>query len=660
MTVTTAFETLLNEHLKMKNKVGVTLWVLQAPIYVLLAAFIFMVSRQILETESAEIAVLKSRGVKNRQILGVYFTQSLMLNVLSFALGIPAGMLITQILGSANAFLEFVSRRALPIELTLTPILYALAACVVSMIAMVFPVRRYMKGSIVTQKQKKNRRQKPLWRKAFLDVIALGVSIYGLYSFSVQKELLAQRIIQGELPDPLLLMCSSLFIIGAGLLAIRIIPAMITIVYHLFKRFWSPALYASFLKVLRQRNNQDFIMIFLVMTIALGVFNAQTAGTINDSGEKNIRYLTGADIVLREAWSSNSDQVQQDPSLDLIYYEPDFGVYETMEGVAHAARVYRNEKINASVPGGTVNNIHLFAIDTDDFGKTAWFDTSLLPEHWYNYLNAMAYNARAVLVSSNFRDQYGYKVGDVINYQNTAKDSCRGIIHGFVDYWPGFQPHVYRKGTDGLYKESPNYLIVANLSQVQDAMGLRPYEVWIKAENGADFIYDYAEASEKKFPVFVDMEAEIVEGKNDPMLKSLNGVLTVGFIVVLVLCIIGFLMYWILSIRQRTLQFGIYRAMGMSMREIFTMLINEQILISVVSIVLGGVIGFAASVLYMPIIQIAYSSIDNALPLTNQLNLSATVQLFSIVGSMLLISMLILVVIIRRMKIAQALKLGED
>ena len=138
------------------------------------------------------------------------------------------------------------------------------------------------------------------------------------------------------------------------------------------------------------------------------------------------------------------------------------------------------------------------------------------------------------------------------------------------------------------------------------------------------------------------MEAEIVEGKNDPMLKSLNGVLTVGFIVVLVLCIIGFLMYWILSIRQRTLQFGIYRAMGMSMREIFTMLINEQMLISVVSIVLGGVIGFAASVLYMPIIQIAYSSIDNALPLTNRLNLSATVQLFSIVGSMLLISLLIL------------------
>ncbi|MBQ2433225.1 MAG: ABC transporter permease, partial [Clostridia bacterium] len=454
--------------------------------------------------------------------------------------------------------------------------------------------------------------------------------------------------------------CSSLFIIGAGLLAIRVIPALISIVYHLFRRFWSPAMYASFLKVLRQRSNQDFIMIFLVMTIALGVFNAQTASTINDSGEKNIRYLTGADIVLRESWSSNSEQVQQDPSLDLIYYEPDFGIYETMEGVEHAARVYRSDKINASVPGGSVNNIQLFAIETDDFGKTAYFDHTLYPEHPFNFLNAMAYNARAVLLSSNFRDQYGYKVGDVINFQNTAKDSCRGIVHGFVDYWPGYQPFVYRKGTDGIYRESPNYLIVANLSQVQDAFGLRPYEVWIKAENGVDFIYEYAEENEIRFPKFIDMADEIVKGKNDPMLKSLNGVLTVGFIVVLALCIIGFLMYWILSIRQRTLQFGIYRAMGMSMREIFTMLINEQILISVVSIVLGGVIGFVASSLFMPMIQIAYSSIDNALPLTNAINITATTQLFTIVGCMLLMCMVILAAIIRRMKIAQALKLGED
>lgn len=91
--------------------------------------------------------------------------------------------------------------------------------------------------------------------------------------------------------------------------------------------------------------------------------------------------------------------------------------------------------------------------------------------------------------------------------------------------------------------------------------------------------------------MFEDVDAKIVEMKNDPMIKSLNGVLTVGFIVALALCFIGFLMYWILSIRQRTLQFGIYRAMGMRMREILTMLLNEQLCISVLSIAVGAAVG---------------------------------------------------------------------
>lgn len=654
------FASILTEHIATARKVKVTLWVLQAPIYVLLAAFVFMVSRQILETEESEIAVLKSRGVRRGQIIGMYFMQSLMLAVVSVLAGLPLGSFITQVLGSANAFLEFVSRRSLPVEFTRDVYLYAGAAALVSVAAMVLPVRRYASVSIVAQKQKKHRLKRPLWQVAFLDFIALGVAVYGLYSFNGQKDLLAQRILSGEVPDPLLFLCSSLFIIGAGLVAIRFIPLLIAVVFRVFRRVWSPAIYASFLKVLRQKANQDFIMIFLVMTIALGVFNAQTASTINENAETNTRYVTGADIVLRDKWSSNADQVEQNPSLDLIYYEPDFGLYETMPGVASAAKVFTANNASVTVPGGTLKNVTLMAFDTDDFGRAAWFDQTLLPHHWYEYLNAMAQNARAVLLSSNFRDDYGYKVGDVITYTAAKNKSARGIVYGFVDYWPGYAPVTYRKDSDGVFREAKNYMIAANLSQVQDVMGVLPYDVWIRTEDGPDFMYKYAEDTGTLFSVFKDVDSLIVEKKNDPMLKSLNGVLTVGFIVVLALCFIGFLMYWILSIRQRTLQFGIYRAMGMSMREIFTMLVNEQICISVFSIAVGAAVGQFASKLYMPLIQIAYASSDNALPLRTALNARNTAELLLIVGAMLVVCMIVLGVIIRRMKIAQALKLGED
>ena len=660
LTVTVAFSDILKNHIAQARRVRVTLWVLQAPIYILLAAFVFMVSRQILETEEAEISVLKSRGVSGGQILSMYLLQSCLLALAGTAAGMPLGALITQALGSANAFLEFVSRRALPVRVGRETALYALAAAAVSILAMVLPVRRYAKVSIVAQKQKKARRARPFWQKAFLDVIALGTALYGLYSFNGQKAQLAERILAGEVPDPLLFLCSSLFIIGAGLVAIRLIPLFVSAVFRVFRRLWSPALYASFLKVLRQRANQDFIMIFLVMTIALGVFNAQTARTINDSAEENTRYVTGADVVLREKWESNADQVAENPSLDLIYYEPDYGVYQTMEGAASVCKVFTDANVSCSVPGGTLKKTLLMAIDTDAFGRTVWFDASLLPHHINEYLNAMAQNARAVLVSANFRDEYGLKLGDVINYWNTDSESTRGIIYGFVDYWPGYAPFTHEKSADGVYRETENHLIVANLSQVQDVMGVRPYSVWVRAKDGAQFLYDYAETSGTRYAVFEDVDAKIVEMKNDPMIKSLNGVLTVGFIVALALCFIGFLMYWILSIRQRTLQFGIYRAMGMRMREILTMLLNEQLCISVLSIAVGAAVGHLAAKLYMPLIQIAYASSDSYLPLRTSVDVSDTLRLLVIVAVMLIACMAILFTIIRRMKIAQALKLGED
>ena len=119
-------------------------------------------------------------------------------------------------------------------------------------------------------------------------------------------------------------------------------------------------------------------------------------------------------------------------------------------------------------------------------------------------------------------------------------------------------------------------------------------------------------------------------------------------------------MYWILSIRQRTLQFGIYRAMGMRMREILTMLLNEQLCISVLSIAVGAAVGHLAAKLYMPLIQIAYASSDSYLPLRTSVDVSDTLRLLVIVAVMLIACMAILFTIIRRMKIAQALKLGED
>ena len=144
------------------------------------------------------------------------------------------------------------------------------------------------------------------------------------------------------------------------------------------------------------------------------------------------------------------------------------------------------------------------------------------------------------------------------------------------------------------------------------------------------------------------------------MLQGTNGILTVGFIVVLALCSVGFLIFWVLSIKSRSLLFGIFRAMGMSMREVYTMLINEQLFISGAAVAAGALTGWLTSRLYMPLIQLAYAASDNALPLEVVSHQADNIRLFAVVGMVMLICLFVLGVLISRMKVTQALKLGED
>jgi len=144
------------------------------------------------------------------------------------------------------------------------------------------------------------------------------------------------------------------------------------------------------------------------------------------------------------------------------------------------------------------------------------------------------------------------------------------------------------------------------------------------------------------------------------VLQGTNGILTVGFMVVLLLCSVGFLIYWILSIQSRSLLFGIFRAMGMSMREVFTMLINEQVFISGLSIAVGALVGHLTAMLYMPLIQLGYAASDNAIPLEVISSSTDQLRLLSVVGAVMLLCMMILGMLISHMKVTQALKLGED
>ena len=658
-------------YMQRADRLSITLWVLQAPIYVLLAFYIFMVSKQILMLEQNDISVLKSRGASRGQIIGVYWLQSVFVGALSLLLGIPLGMLVVRLLGASNGFLEMVQRAALQVELTQDALLYSLLAAFLSMLCMLLPVIKFSRMTIVDHKRGTGKISKALWQRAFLDILCLAVAVYSLYSFNNQRELMAIAMVEIQSIDPVLFLSASLFIIGLGLLCLRLFPYVVKLVYIVGRRHWSPAMYASMLKVMRSSGEEQFIMIFLVFTMAVGIFSAQSARTINLNNDHLIMYRAGADLVFQERWigrhpaeggfASAPREVAAGMAQRRVYTEPDFQRFTNFEEVDALARVFRRDIIVAR-GDAQVRDVRLMGIDSQEFGETVWNRDDLLPIHMNHFLNSMAQRADAVLLSDNFRTRLGFAIGDGITYRDEAGNTAIGVVHGFVEHWPGYVPVEWTRNIiSGEMVQSEVYLLVANLGYLQTMWGIMPYEVWMRTNTVSNrFFYEFARDRGLRFDFFHDAKAAVVESRNDPILQGTNGVLTVGFIVTLLVCFTGFLIYWILSIRARVLQFGIFRAMGLSMRDIIGLLINEQLFITLTAVLIGAGVGELASRLFVPLIQISYSAAEQIIPLRIVTYTQDYLNLYGIIAMMIALCLIILGVIISKIKIAQALKLGED
>ena len=215
--------------------------------------------------------------------------------------------------------------------------------------------------------------------------------------------------------------------------------------------------------------------------------------------------------------------------------------------------------------------------------------------------------------------------------------------------------------SEGEIVTKDNYLVVANLSQVQEGFDIRPYQVWLKTnETDAEFFYEWAAENNYKYTSVESLQSNLADIRTDTLFQGTNGILTLSFIIILLLCGVGYLIYWILSIRERELLFGVFRAMGMRKNEILHMLINEQIFSGILSIVFGAGVGLVASRMYVPMIQIAYAAEKQVLPQSLITDSADMVKLFVVIAVMLCICIAVLIRNIAAMKITNALKLGED
>jgi putative ABC transport system permease protein len=122
----------------------------------------------------------------------------------------------------------------------------------------------------------------------------------------------------------------------------------------------------------------------------------------------------------------------------------------------------------------------------------------------------------------------------------------------------------------------------------------------------------------------------------------------------------GFFFYTFLSLRQRFLQFGILRAIGLSIGQLVGMLFIEQVLSVGVAVAMGTILGGWASRLFLPFTKVSADLTGSVPEFMIIISGSDLGKIYLTLGGMLLFGLIGLVVILSRMRLHQAVKLGEE
>ncbi|MBD2867055.1 ABC transporter permease [Paenibacillus arenilitoris] len=661
-----------------QEKLDIMMLSLYAPVMLMLAFYLYMAANLIIERQKTEISVLRSRGASRLQIMTAYVIESVMLGIAALAAGPFLGVWFTGALGASNGFLAFVRRSALEVSLSSTA--YKIAAIAVggAILLTLIPAFLATRVTIVGHKQQMARRsQMPFWHKAGVDVILVGLSLYLLYNFNRRQEDLRRLALDSDALqlDPLLFLMPAIFALGGGLLVLRVYPWLIRLVYWAGRRWWPPALYNTLVQISRSSGQYLTIKVFLIMTVATGLFSANAARTINDNMESKIRYAIGADIALATKWESDAPPPLSTASVPqagtgseslaetrrVQYTEPPFQAFEKLEGVESVAKVFRKPDARFSAgAGGTSGKTELVGIDTMAFGSTAWMKGGLLDYPINSYLNLIAPDPKAVLISRSLADKAKLKPGDPIRLNWDGLDQAQFTVYGMIDYWPSWNPLPSAAGNDD--KAAEPHLVVGHLGTVQNRLAVEPYEVWMKLKAGASsqIVYDQLKENRVQVTSLRDATQELIRSVNDPFRMAINGVMTLGFVISMLICFFGFLLFWLLTLAGRSLQYGVLRAMGLPFRQMIGMLVSEQLLTSGAAVVIGVIVGNATSELFVPLFEMSFATADQVPPFEITYQLDDYLRLYGIVGAMLTTGLLVLGYRLSRTRIAQALRLGEE
>jgi putative ABC transport system permease protein len=637
------------------------LTVVAAPTFGLVFGFVVLVAGLLAQRQAGEAALLVTRGVGAGQILAIATVEWLLLGALALVLGISPGLALARVVGATSSFLRL-DPTLPPVAVTLTADAVGAALLVVglALLAVLLPTASAARRTLADAQRSRSRASRPpFWQRAWLDVLLLIPALYGLWLLRRGDSLLGGR---DPVAEPLLLVVPMLLCLSTGLLLARLLPRMFALLAGFAARLpWLAPVLA--LRVLaRQPETYRGSFVLLVITLSLALVSAGVAATADTALHAAVAYRVGAQTQLIEtgesAEAAGPGALGQDSAAERrdIREEPRFlfvPVSErlTVPGITAASPVGR---YNAALRlGGAVTTAQLVGIDRLSFPQVtrsfdpAWADGASLGE----LMNRLAAAPDGVLVSRAALER-GVQIGDRLPITAELFGDRRELslrVVGVIDLWPGVNPQA-------------GPILVMNLDALFDQMGGQyPFNVWIARDPDVPLasIAAGVRGIGVRLVDVVDAAALIRTEQARPERQGLFGMLSVGFVTSAGLSVVSFVLSTLIAARRRVVELGVLRAMGMPGGAVRRTLLLEHG--TTIGFGLAGalIIGIAVALLVVPGLHVGVGPWPGIPPVAVAPPWEAAALLGIGAATALLAALLALLLMQRRLRLIEAVKLGE-
>jgi len=257
--------------------------------------YLVMVASMVVERQTGEIALLKSRGASTLQVLTIFAIEAAAICGFAAITGPFLAAGIIAILGVTPAFSDLSGGEFLSVNFSLGAFGLSVLGAALAFAALVWPAYRACRFSITNYKQQISRPpSQPAFLRYYLDLVVLAIGAFAFYQLRDRGTLATEKLFGETSADPVLLAAPSLFIVMIALVFLRLFPVALRLAVWLSRSLNGPTIALGLTRMVRSPLQHSRLILLLILTTAVGVFAAGFRATLEQGYSDRAAYQAGA------------------------------------------------------------------------------------------------------------------------------------------------------------------------------------------------------------------------------------------------------------------------------------------------------------------------------------------------------------------------------